>query len=138
MANYVFMYSGGKGVSADDAERARSTARWGQWFAELGPAGVDGGAAMGTAKTVGAGGPVSDGGSRGVSGYSIVSADSLDSAVELAKGCPGPRDRRRGRRLRSDRDVAGVRRAESAGASRLPKFPGRDPSIWMTDQRGWE
>ncbi len=27
-------------------------------------------------------------GSRGLSGYSIVSADSLDSAVELAKGCP--------------------------------------------------
>jgi len=28
------------------------------------------------------------GGSRGLTGYSIVSADSLDSAVELAKGCP--------------------------------------------------
>ena len=54
---------------------------------ELGSAVVDGGAATGAAKTVGPGGAVSDG-SGGMTGYSIVSADSLDSAVELAKGCP--------------------------------------------------
>jgi hypothetical protein len=88
MTNYVFMYSGGHGVSADEAERDAQYAKWGQWFRELGAAIVDGGAATGTAKTVGPGGSVSDGGSRGVTGYSIVSADSLDSAVELAKGCP--------------------------------------------------
>ncbi len=88
MANYVFVYSGGKGVAADEAERDAQYAQWGQWFGELGSAIVDGGAATGTAKTVGPGGSVSDGGSRGLSGYSIVSADSLDAAVELAKGCP--------------------------------------------------
>jgi hypothetical protein len=88
MANYVFVYSGGKGVAADETERAAQYAQWGQWFGALGSAVVDGGAATGTAKTVTQGGSVSDGGSRGLSGYSIVSADSLDSAVELAKGCP--------------------------------------------------
>jgi hypothetical protein len=89
MGNYVFAYSGGKGVSADEAERNAQYAKWGQWFEELGSAVVEGGgAATGTAKTVGPGGSVSDGGSRGLTGYSIVSADSLDSAVELAKGCP--------------------------------------------------
>jgi hypothetical protein len=88
MTNYVFAYSGGKGVAADEAERNAQYARWGQWFEELGSAVIEGGAATGTAKTVGPGGSVSDGGSRGLSGYSIVSADSLDSAVELAKGCP--------------------------------------------------
>jgi len=87
MANYVFAYSGGKGVAADEAERNAQMAKWGQWFGELGSAVVDGGAATGSAKTVGPGGSVSDGGS-GLTGYSIVSADSLDSAVELAKGCP--------------------------------------------------
>jgi hypothetical protein len=85
MANYVFVYSGGNGVSPDQAER---NAQWGRWFEELGSTVVDGGAAMGTAKTVGRGGSVSDGGSRGLNGFSIVSADSLDAAVELAKGCP--------------------------------------------------
>jgi hypothetical protein len=88
MANYIFAYSGGKGVSADETERNAQYAKWGQWFGELGSAVVDGGAAMGAAKTVGAGGSVSDGGSRALTGYSIVSADSLDLAVELAKGCP--------------------------------------------------
>jgi hypothetical protein len=49
---------------------------------------VDGGGPTGTAKTVGTGGSVSDGGSRGLTGYSIVATDSLNAAVELAKGCP--------------------------------------------------
>ena len=88
MAKYVFAYSGGRGVSPDEAERNAQYAKWGQWFDELGSAVADGGAATGTAKTVGPGGSVSDGGSRRLTGYSIVSADSLDSAVELAKGCP--------------------------------------------------
>jgi hypothetical protein len=88
MANYMFAYSGGKGVAVDEAERNAQMAKWGQWFGELGSAVVDGGAASGSAKTVGPGGSVSDGGSRGLTGYSVVSADSLDAAVELAKGCP--------------------------------------------------
>ncbi|MGN6169769.1 MAG: YciI family protein [Solirubrobacteraceae bacterium] len=84
----MFAYSGGNGAAADEAERNAQMAKWVQWFGQLGSAVVDGGAPTGTAKTVGTGGSVSDGGSRGLTGYSIVSADSLDSAVELAKGCP--------------------------------------------------
>ena len=38
MANYVFAYSGGKGVAADEAERNVQMAKWGQWFEELGSA----------------------------------------------------------------------------------------------------
>ena len=88
MANYMFAYSGGNGVAADEAERNAQMAKWGQWLGQLGSTVVDGGAPTGTAKTVGPDGSVSDGGSRRLTGYSIVSADSLDSAVELAKGCP--------------------------------------------------
>ena len=88
MANYMFAYSGGNGAAADEAARNAQMAKWNQWFEQLGSAVVDGGAPTGAAKTVGRGGSVSDGGSRGLTGYSIVSADSLDAAVELAKGCP--------------------------------------------------
>lgn len=88
MDKYVFAYSGGRGVSADEAERKAQYARWEEWFGTLGSAIVDGGAATGAARTVAAGGSVTDGGSRGLSGYSVVSAESLDAAVELAKGCP--------------------------------------------------
>jgi hypothetical protein len=88
MGNYVFAYSGGNGVSSDEAERNAQMARWGQWFGELGSAIIDGGAATANGRTVRSGGSVGDGGSRGLNGYSIVSADSFDSAVALAKGCP--------------------------------------------------
>ena len=88
MANYLLAYSGGSGLAADEAERDAQMARWGQWFGQLGSAVVDGGGRVGTAKTVGSGGSVNDGGSRGVTGYSIVAADSLDAAVQFAKGCP--------------------------------------------------
>ena len=84
----MFAYSVGSGVAADEAERDAQMAKWGQWFGQLGSAVVDGGGATGMAKTVGTGGSVSDGGSRGLTGYSIVAADSLDAAVEFAKGCP--------------------------------------------------
>ncbi|HEX4671387.1 MAG TPA: hypothetical protein VH279_03910 [Solirubrobacteraceae bacterium] len=88
MANYMFAYIGGNGVAADDAQRNAQMAKWGQWLGQLGSAVVDAGAPTGTAKTVGTNGSVNDGGSRGLTGYSIVSADSIDSAVALAKGCP--------------------------------------------------
>ncbi|MBS1883438.1 MAG: hypothetical protein JSS97_10855 [Actinobacteria bacterium] len=88
MTNYVFAYSGGKGVSEDEAVREAQMARWERWFGELGAAVVDGGAATGAARTVGAGGAVDDGGSLGMTGFSVVSAADLDAAVALAKGCP--------------------------------------------------
>jgi hypothetical protein len=49
MTNCVFAYSGGNGGTADDAERNAQYAKWGQWFAELGLAVVEGGAATQTA-----------------------------------------------------------------------------------------
>jgi hypothetical protein len=88
MANYVFAYSGGNGVSDDPVVHEQVMAAWGQWFGSLGEAVVDPGAPTGASKTVAAGGSVSDGGSRGLNGYSVISADSLDAAVEAAKGCP--------------------------------------------------
>jgi len=88
MTKYVFAYSGGNGVSEDEAERDGQMARWERWFEDHGSAVVDGGAAMGAARTVGPGGSVDSGGSRGLTGFSIVAAESLESAVQLARGCP--------------------------------------------------
>ena len=88
MAKYILAYSGGHDVAGDGAERDAQMAKWGQWFGQLGSAVVDSGGPTGTAKTVGKGGSVSDGGSRRLTGYSIVAADSLHAAVKFAKGCP--------------------------------------------------
>src|ERR1700723_529280 len=86
MKNYVFIYYNKglrDGLSMDDYK-----AEWGKWFEALAD------------KIVDAGNPFNDGGKAveksGVStienypatGYSIVKANSLDEAAELAKGCP--------------------------------------------------
>jgi hypothetical protein len=88
MAKYVLAYRGGGGMSADEAERERIMAAWGQWFGQLGEAVVDGGNPFGESRSIASDGSVSNGGSTGLSGYSILSADGIDAAVELAKGCP--------------------------------------------------
>ena len=86
MPKFVLAYRGGG--MAEGAEQDAEMARWGAWFGQLGPAVVDGGNPFGPAATVAAGGAVSDGGSASLTGYSIVSADSLAAAAELARGCP--------------------------------------------------
>lgn len=90
MANFVLLYSGGGNMPATEAEQAAVVQAWGAWYEKLGGAVVDGGNPFTqTAKTIASNGTVSDGpvGTM-ATGYSIISADSLDAAVAMAKGCP--------------------------------------------------
>lgn len=93
MANFVLLYSGG-GVAATEAERAATMEAWGAWFGKLGSAVVDGGNPFTpTAKSITHEGRVSDGPVGTLaSGYSILKADSLNAAVEMARNCPLLRD----------------------------------------------
>ena len=89
MAAYVLLYGGGKMPETEEEQNAVMKA-WTDWFAELGPALTDGGNPFtGQAKTVGSDGSVRDGADPATaSGYSIIEAESLDRAAEIAKGCP--------------------------------------------------
>jgi hypothetical protein len=88
MPKYLLVYHGGS-LPDDEAARAAGMAAWGAWFGALGDAVVDGGAPTGAAKTIHPDGATKDGGGANpVSGYSIVSANDLDAALALAKGCP--------------------------------------------------
>jgi hypothetical protein len=60
---------------------------WNDWFGRLDGALVDGGNPTAAVKRVSSNGSVSDDPS-GPTGYSIISASSLDEAVVLAKGSP--------------------------------------------------
>ena len=62
---------------------------WTDWFGQLGSAVADGGNPTGGSATVESDGSVSQGGGANpVSGYSVIEADSLEAAADLAKGCP--------------------------------------------------
>jgi len=92
MANYLLIYHGGSAPS--DEEREAETARWTHWFTGMGSATVDRGNPVAQTKTIASDGSATDGGGANpATGYSILSADSLDGAVELAKGCPHLRSR---------------------------------------------
>jgi hypothetical protein len=87
MAKYLFAYLGGTMADTEEARQA-AMAAWGAWFGTLGAAVVDAGNPFGPAATVSAPGSVSEGGAAGLTGYSVLSADSLASASKLAEGCP--------------------------------------------------
>jgi len=87
MANYLFAYKGGE-LAPSDEEREQAMAAWGAWFGGLGDAVVDAGNPFGEARSVASDGAVANGGSAGLSGYSIVSADDIDAAVARTQGCP--------------------------------------------------
>ena len=87
MTDYLLLYSGGAMPETEEEQKTVIEA-WNVWMGQLGSSLKDGGNPFTPAsKTISADGSVSDGGGS-ASGYSIVSADSLDAAVEMAKGCP--------------------------------------------------
>lgn len=87
MANFIFAYHGGKQPSSPE-EGAKFMERWRAWSSGLGDAKVNPGNPVGKSKTVNADGVADDGGPNPLAGFSIVSADSIEAACELAKGCP--------------------------------------------------
>jgi hypothetical protein len=86
MAKFVYLYTGGQMAETPEAQQ-EAMQEWGAWFGTLGDAVSDMGNAFGGSATLSDGGASSGGASR-VGGYSVVTAQSLDDATSLAKGCP--------------------------------------------------
>ncbi len=89
MANFVLLYTGG-GMPETEAEQAAVMQAWGVWYGKLGSAVLDGGNPFTpVAKSIASNGTVSDGpvGTM-ATGYTIIKADSMDAAAEMAKSCP--------------------------------------------------
>ena len=87
MATYVLAYKGGR-MPETDAERDAQMAAWGGWFQNLGAAVVDAGNPFGPSKAVDGYGTISDGAPSALTGYTILTSDSIDAAAKLATGCP--------------------------------------------------
>jgi hypothetical protein len=87
MGSYMLLYVGGT-MPETEEEQAAVMKAWTDWFESLGGAITDpGNPFTPQAKRVGADGSIDDT-PPDASGYSIVEADSLERAAEIAKGCP--------------------------------------------------
>ena len=87
MATFMLVYSGGTGMPQTEAEQQAVMAAWGAWFEKLGPAVADGGNPFGPSTTLTSDGEAGPGRSA-LTGYSILTTDSMASATEAARGCP--------------------------------------------------
>jgi hypothetical protein len=87
MGKYLLAYRGGS-MAETQEERDAAMAAWGAWFAQLGGAVLDAGNPFAGSTSVGSDGTVSESAGSGLGGYSILQADSLAAASELAKGSP--------------------------------------------------
>lgn len=87
MPDYVFAYY--TGSEPDGPEQgAAARQRWGQWLRDLGQAVVNPGIPMGPQKLVTPTAVSDDSAAEPITGFSIINADDLDAALEIAKGCP--------------------------------------------------
>lgn len=89
MAKYLLLYSGGR-MPETEEEQAAVMDAWTAWYTDLGPAVADPGNPFGpVAKSVAPDGRVSDGpvGTM-ASGYTVITADSIDDATGKARSCP--------------------------------------------------
>ncbi len=87
MSKFVFVYSGGSMAQTPEEQQA-SMQEWMDWFGTLGESVADIGNPFGASSTVSADGSIAGPGRLGATGYTTITADSLDSATAAAKGCP--------------------------------------------------
>ena len=87
MPNYIIAYHGGTKPESPE-EGAKHIERWKAWLGDLGDAVVNPGTPLGKSMNVSSDG-VSDGsGPNSLTGFSIVTADDMDGALDMAKACP--------------------------------------------------
>ncbi len=87
MADFIFAYHGG-GMPETPEEGAKAMAAWQAWYGSMGDAIVNPGAPVGMSMTVNANGMAEGGGTNPISGFTVVKADDINAACEMAKGCP--------------------------------------------------
>ncbi len=87
MSNYILAYHGGKKPESPE-EGTKHMAKWQAWVGDLGDAMVNPGTPLGKSRTVSTSGVSDNGGENPLTGYSIVKADNMDAALDIAKACP--------------------------------------------------
>ncbi len=87
MSKYIIAYHEGNSPESPEAG-SEQMAKWQAWVGGLGDAVVNPGTPLGKSKIVSSSGVSDDGGAGALTGFSVVEADSMDAALEMAKECP--------------------------------------------------
>ncbi len=87
MSQYMITYLGGDQPSSPEAGKAHF-AKYQSWLASLGDAVVSPMNPFKETSTVGPDGSVTSGSSTKMSGYTVIEASSIESAVEITQACP--------------------------------------------------
>ncbi len=87
MTKFAFIYRGGGPFSSPEEGKAHM-AKWRAWADSLGDAYVYPGMPFSGAVTVSAAGTSDGSGTPALSGVSVVEAESLEAAQEMARACP--------------------------------------------------
>jgi hypothetical protein len=88
MADFALLYSGGRTPESEE-EQAKVMKAWTDWFETVGAGLKDGGNPFGRVKTVSSDGSVIEGpDGKHHTGYTLVTAASLEAATDIAKGSP--------------------------------------------------
>lgn len=87
MANYIILYLGTTTKPESKEQGQEDQAKWMKWMQDLGDKIVNPGTPLGKSMIISPDG-VKEAGDKGITGYSVVEADSLEAAIEMAKDCP--------------------------------------------------
>jgi len=87
MSNYIFAYHGGKDPESPE-EAAKHMEKWNAWMDSLGDVFANPGTPLKSSITLSSGGILDVNSDSQLSGFSILTADNMDAALEIAKGCP--------------------------------------------------
>lgn len=83
MKKFIFLYYGYEPLTQEIKDA------WSDWFASIGDRLVDGGNPFGPGREITHNGTQELSLDKGsITGYSIINAESIDEAEEIAKGCP--------------------------------------------------
>ena len=87
MAHYIIIYHGGEKPETPE-QGAAQMEKWKAWLGALGEAVVNPGTPLGNSTMIDPAGDVSAPQGAAISGFSVVSADTQDAAIDMAKKCP--------------------------------------------------
>ena len=87
MTQYIITYLGGDQPSSPE-EGKQHFAKYTKWLSSLGDSAVSPANPLRNTSTVNSDGTVTAGSTTSMSGYTVIEADSMEAALEIAKACP--------------------------------------------------